>query len=105
MNFRNPLFLAILSLPAVAQAELNCDLTGYRAQEGLKAQMHAGVLDLTWQGERREQLRASFTIRDGQPVVQELAVRKDGGSWITLGANLRPEFQVTSGVRRLSQQQ
>ena len=53
---------------------MNCDLAGYKAQDGLKAQMRAGLLEVTWQGERREQLRAVFTIRDGQPVVQELAV-------------------------------
>ena len=70
--------------------------------EGAVAQ---GVLEVTWQGERREQLRASFAIRDGQPVVQELAARKEGGAWIVLGQNLTPEFQITSGVRRLSQQQ
>ena len=39
------------------------------------------------------------------PWSQELAARKDGGSWIVLGQNLTPEFQVTSGIRRLSQQQ
>ena len=43
---------------------------------------------MTWQGERREQLRAAFTIRDGQPVVQELAARKEGGGWIALAGNL-----------------
>src|SRR4030095_8013915 len=71
----------------------------------LKAQIRAGVLEVTWQGERREQLRAVFAIRDRQPIVQELAIRKEGGGWIVLGGNLSPEFQVTSGVRRLSQQQ
>src|SRR3954470_24363858 len=89
----------------VAAADMNCDLAGYKAQDGLKAQMRAGLLEVTWQGERREQLRAAFTIRDGQPVVQELAVRKEGGGWIALAANLSPEFQITSGVRRLSEQQ
>src|SRR5262249_53865169 len=33
------------------------------------------------------------------------AARKNGGQWIVLGRNLSPEFEVTSGVRRLSQQQ
>jgi hypothetical protein len=85
--------------------ELKCDMAGYQAQEGLTAQLRVGVLELSWQGERGEQLRAQFTVRAGQPVVQELAARKGGGNWIVLGRNLSPEFEITSGVRRLSQQQ
>src|SRR4249920_2112212 len=105
MNRLLMVLFASLSIAAAANPELNCSLTGYRAQDGLRAQMRAGMLEVTWQGERREQLRAVFTIRDRQPVVQDLAARKEGGSWIALGGNLTPEFQITSGVRRLSQQQ
>src|SRR3954452_18639671 len=96
---------ASFSFAVAADSAMNCDLAGYKAQDGLKAQMRAGLLEVTWQGERREQLRAAFTIRDGQPVVQELAVRKEGGGWIALAGNVSPEFQITSGVRRLSEQQ
>jgi hypothetical protein len=32
-------------------------------------------------------------------------VRKSGGSWSILGTNLMPEFELTSGVRRISNQQ
>ncbi|MEJ7608593.1 MAG: hypothetical protein WKF37_20560 [Bryobacteraceae bacterium] len=101
------LILLFASLPfaAAAKAQLNCDLNTYKAQDGLKAQMKGGLLLVAWQGERREQLRAAFTIREGQPLVQELAARKDSGNWIVLGSNLSPEFQITSGVRRISQQQ
>ena len=41
-------------------------------------------------------------MRDGQPVVEELAARKAGGAWIELGKNLTPDFQVTTGRRRIS---
>ena len=61
-----------------------------------------GALELNWQGERREQLRASFSIREAQPLVRELAARNAAGGWVILGQNLSPEFQVTSGVRHLS---
>jgi hypothetical protein len=84
---------------------LTCDLSGYKPQEGLNAQLRGNALEVTWQGERRDQLRASFGIRNGQPVVQDLAAKENGGSWIVLGQNLTPEFELTSGVRRLSQQQ
>jgi hypothetical protein len=89
---------------AVAQ-EMNCDLAGYHAQDGLKAQVRAGALEIAWDGERHQQLRARFAIQGGQPLIEELAARKDGGNWIVLGQNLTPEFEITSGIRRLSQQQ
>jgi hypothetical protein len=54
-------------------------------------------------GERREELRARFGSVTGAPVVLELAARKTAGRWVTLGRNLTPEFEITSGVRRLSQ--
>ncbi len=84
---------------------LNCDLKEYKPLEGLKAEMRGGVLEFSWAGARGQELRAAFTIRGGQPVVTELAARKTGGAWIALGHNLSPEFQVTTGVRRLSEQQ
>ena len=62
-------------------------------------------MEVTWTGERGEELRASFTSNSGQPVVRELAARTTQGKWIVLGRNLTPEFQVTSGKRRLSEQQ
>ena len=99
------LILAALSAASVPGQELSCDMTGYRPQEGLKAQIQAGTLELTWQGERREELCARFALRGGQPSVQELAARRNAGSWVVLGRNLSPEIEITSGVRRLSQQQ
>ena len=99
------LFMAALVTASAAAQDLSCDMTGYKAQDGLKAEVRAGVLELTWQGERRQQLRAGFAIRGGQPVVQELAARKNGRSWLVLGRNLTPEFELTTGVRRLSEQQ
>jgi hypothetical protein len=99
------LFLTAMTAGVGTCQDLTCDLAGYKPQEGLQAQIRSGVLEITWQGERREQLRAQFAIRGGQPLVRELAARKNGGSWIVLGQNLTPEFEITSGVRRLSQQQ
>ena len=99
-----PSCLALFSAAAIAQS-LPCDLTAYHAQDGLTAATRANVLELSWHGERGSQLRAGLTLRDGQPVIAELAARKGSGNWITLGRDLSPEFEVTSGVRRLSEQQ
>src|SRR5207244_12216496 len=72
----------------------------YKPREGLKAEVAGGVLQVSWRGERGDQLRAAFTLRNGQPVIAEFGIRN-----VTLARNLTPEFEVTSGRRRLSEQQ
>ena len=76
------------------------DMTGYRRLPGLVALSEGGSLAVTWDGERGQELRARLSIVDGTPTIQELAVRKKGGEWTTLGRDLVPEFGVTTGVRR-----
>ena len=98
-------FLAGAAAWAGAAHAQDCDLSGYKAQEGLKADARNGALEVEWNGERGEELRAAFAIQNGQPAVRELAARRSGGRWAVLGQNLSPEFEITSGVRRLSQQQ
>src|SRR5687767_4789472 len=103
--FRRILFTAVLACVIAGAQATNCDLREYKAGDGPRAEHRDGVLQVSWQGERGDQLRASFAIRNAQPMVVELAVRSSGGSWVTLGRNLTPEFEVTSGVRRVSEQQ
>jgi hypothetical protein len=105
MSFRGLLMsLAMLTGVAAAQS-LNCDLQGYKATDGLKATTSGGVVMMSWQGEGAQELRASFGIRNGQPFVQELATRAGSGRWIVLGKDLSPDFQVSTGKRRISQAQ
>jgi hypothetical protein len=66
--------------------------------------MDQGTLEVAWQGEAGEQLQALFTIREGHPVVQQLAARSNGG-WLILPKDLTPDFQVTTGRRRISSTQ
>src|SRR5205823_14466040 len=68
------------------------------SMDGLKTEVAGGALQVSWRGERGDQLRAAFTLRNGQPVIAELGVRN-----VTLARNLTPEFEVTSGKRRLSE--
>lgn len=63
--------------------------------------MNRGTLDLTWQGESGQELKASFGMVDGHPVVRQLAVRS-GSAWDVLGRDMTPDFQVTTGRRRIS---
>jgi hypothetical protein len=90
---------------AVCAQPLACDMSGYKPQDGLRAEMRNGAVELSWNGAAGQQLRTSFAVRDGQPVIAEMAVRKSGGAWVVLGRNLAPEFEVTTGKRRLSEQQ
>ena len=72
----------------------------YKSQQGLTAAVQQDSLVVSWLGEQRADLRMRLGIDDGQPVVRELAVRRSGGQWATLGRNLKPEIEVVSGKRR-----
>ena len=106
MKFRwkfRGLLLSVAMLTEVGAAQsLHCDLQSYKAMDGLRAEVTGSALSMTWQGEGGQQLRAQFALRNGQPVVAELAARQGTGSWILLGKNLTPDFQVTTGRRRIS---
>lgn len=93
--------LSVASLqPSAAHAA--CDLRDYKAVEGMQVATSNDGVTLTWQGEAGNNLRAGFGLRAGQPVVQELAVQQPGGQWTVLASNVTPEFQVTTGKRRIS---
>ena len=95
--------LGVVVATSVSGAQtLNCDLRDYKSVDGVKAEMSRGLVGLTWEGEAGQELRAQFALRDGQPLVQELAARKSGGQWVVLGKELTPQFEVTTGRRRIS---
>ena len=91
------LFCATLACGAAIAQSVNCDMQRYKPAEGLTAENRDGAMQLSWQGERGDQLHAVFTIRGGQPVVVELSARSSGGIWKILGRNLTP---VRSNQRR-----
>jgi hypothetical protein len=92
----------VLSSSLITAQTFNCDLSGYKPAEGLKAEVKGTAVVLTWQGEAGQQLEAQFSLRGGEPIVQQLAARSGNGPWIVLGRNLTPDFQVTTGKRRIS---
>src|SRR4029453_3925477 len=84
----------VIPLPS----SLNCDLGGYRAQTGLPPPGADNQLVVTWKGARDAELRARYGIDNGQPLIRDLAVRKAGMSWATLGEHLKTEYRVVTGV-------
>jgi hypothetical protein len=105
MKIHSRMIAGVLGCTAAMAAGLNCELGDYRPSDGLDATVNAAGLQLVWQGDQGRQLRALFTIREGQPVVAELAVQKVTGVWAVLARDLTPEFEVVSGRRRISEQQ
>ena len=105
MRLHRYFLFAMLGWSAAQCQTPNCDFRQYKAAAGLKAEATESGLQVTWQGEQDRHLRALFAIRGGQPVVRELAVEKGKGAWVTLARDLSPEFDVTSGRRRISEQQ
>ena len=72
---------------------------------GLTAAVADQTLAVTWDGDNGAELRLRFGIDGGTPTIQDLAVRRKGGTWATLAGNVTPEFRVVSGRRRISEQQ
>lgn len=93
--------LALCASAGFAQ-QITCNMQGYKPVEGIKVTAGAGAVEFIWPGEKGQQLRARFTLREGQPLIEELAAQKADGAWILLGKNLTPDFQVTTGKRRIS---
>jgi hypothetical protein len=99
-------FPLLLLAVGFATAQNTCDLHEYKAAVGLAAEAATDGVQFSWTGEHGVSLRAAFGLRNGQPVIHELAVLKAAGApWATLARELTPQFDVVSGVRRMSQQQ
>ena len=96
---------SLSATPAVAADAMSCNLSQYKAAQGLTATKEPGALLVSWTGQNGAELRARYAIESGQPIVRELAVRKPSGQWTTLGKDLTPEYHVVSGVRRMADDQ
>jgi len=107
---KNPFtFLAVafllLSGSTQAQDPLNWDFSEYREQPGLNAEKKGQVLQVYWEGDGGMPVELWFGVRDGTPVIVRLAAAMPDGDWRVLANDIRPEFRVTSGIRRVTQQQ
>jgi len=82
-----------------------CDLTQYKPAVGLTAAVEQDLLVVSWNGQTGAELRARYAIDGGQPAIRDLSIRQAGGRWKMLGHDLVAEYRVTTGVRRMSEQQ
>src|SRR5713101_7221483 len=89
-------------MPVLFADSLNCNLSQYKAAQGLTAAIDQDMLVVSWAGQNGADLRAQYGIDNAQPVIRDLAVKKPGGQWTTLGRNLTPEYHVVSGIRRMA---
>src|SRR5712691_5672696 len=92
-------------IPVLFADSLNCNLSQYKAVQGLTAAVEQDLLVVSWTGQNGADLRARYGIDSGQPVIRDLTVKKPGGQWTTLGKNLTPEYHVVSGIRRMADDQ
>jgi hypothetical protein len=99
------LVIGALSLiaPTVAADPLNCNMSKYKVVAGLSAVVEQDTLVVTWNGTRGSEIRLRFAIDKAQPLIREMAIRTKGGAWAVLGNNLRPEYEVTAGRRRVDE--
>jgi hypothetical protein len=85
---------------------LACGLDGYKAQPGLGATQSADTLTVQWAGEAGQELRMQFGVAQGTPTIQDLSARRSGAAaWTSLATNAAPDYRVTGGLRRMSNQQ
>ena len=92
------------SSPILNADAMGCDVKDYKAGIGPTATVERDSVTIGW-GQAAGTARASFVIENGQPLIRELDVRAQNGTWQTVARNLVPEFEVTSGIRRISNQQ
>lgn len=74
----------------------------YKSVAGVSVTAASNSVAVSWPGEHGQELRARFGLRAGQPDIEEIAARKPGGVWVVLGKDLTPDFEVTTGKRRMS---
>jgi len=98
--------IAAMAIAVPASADpLNCLMGSYTPTAGITASVADDVLTLAWDGDAGQQLRLRLAIDTQAPVIREVAVRAADGVWHTVAEGLTPTFSITTGLRRISNQQ
>ena len=103
MRFGRVVWMTVLCAgAAVAQAQ-SCNVQDWRPIAGVSVTPSRSGVEVVLAGRTGQQNRARFGLRDGQPVVEELAAQKGRRRVDRAGQQIStPEFQVTTGRRRIS---
>ena len=89
-----------------AAGALTCDLNGYAGRPDATAEISGDGLTVEWAGAGTEQVRLRLAIRQGMPVIDELALKGDrAAAWTRVATGLGIEFTIVEGLRRISNQQ
>lgn len=54
---------------------------------------------ILWTGEAGQVWRLTLGIAEGEPILRDIAYRQEA-RWITLATDLRPDFEVVTGIRK-----
>ena len=74
-------------------------MVGQMANSGLSIETMPEGKIVTWAGEGGSRFRAVFALDQGQPVGRSLGFAQ-GQEWAIMAQDLRPEFEIKTGVRR-----
>ena len=96
--------LAVCVNARAAAQSPSCSMAGYKAAAGLTASAESGGVAIVWDGDANQQLRLRLGIEKQTPLVREIAFRSHG-DWIPVVTSAQPGFEITSGFRRMSNQQ
>jgi hypothetical protein len=84
---------------------IRCDLGRYRPTSGLNARLDGDTLEVSWESGNGTSARLRFALDQGTPTIREIAVRSSASQWKVLAADVVPEFRITTGLRRVTNQQ
>src|SRR6267142_1653371 len=93
-------------IPVLFADSLNCNLSQYKAAQGLTAAIDQDMLVVSWAGQNGADLRAQYGIDNAQPVIRDLAVKKRRpccnrtGRWVPSARPLRFGAPTRRSTRR-----
>jgi hypothetical protein len=101
--------LAGMATPRGASAQaaaLGCDMSGYVRRADTTARVSGDVLAVEWTGTDEERVSLRLALRNGTPVIRELALRGRGDAeWTPVATDVGFELRIVEGLRRISNQQ
>jgi hypothetical protein len=93
------------ALAGESPAAAACRITGAGSDAGIRVAPAPGGAVLTWGGTGEQSLEADFRIIDRIPTLRKLSVADRSGRVRTLVRDAQADYEVVTGLRRISNQQ